>query len=240
MPAPRPARQWFPRTPVRTTYARKVIDMPDDDVPVVIVGGSLVGLSTAVFLGAQGVPSLVVERHPGTAIHPRAALVSQRTVELFRALGLQGEIEAAAAAEFVQNGAIMSVESLGGKELEWYFRSINEGVEDAEPGTAAVRHADRARAHPPQARRGGGRAPRVLVRGGRARAGRRRRDRAAPQPRRRRRAHRAHALRRRGRRRQEPDARAARHRHARATGRSPTASRSTSAPTSTRCSATAT
>ena len=107
--------------------------MPDDDVPVVIVGGSLVGLSMAVFLGAQGVPSLVVERHPGTAIHPRAALVSQRTVELFRALGMQGEIEAAAAAEFVQNGAIMSVESLGGKEIEWYFRSINEGVEDLSP-----------------------------------------------------------------------------------------------------------
>ena len=73
--------------------------MPDDDVPVVIVGGSLVGLSMAVFLGAQGVPSLVVERHPGTAIHPRAALVSQRTVELFRALGLQGEIDALTAPE---------------------------------------------------------------------------------------------------------------------------------------------
>ena len=78
--------------------------MPDADVPVVIVGGSLVGLSAAVFLGAQGVPSLVVERHPGTAIHPRAALVSQRTVELFRALGLQPEIESAAAAEFVHEG----------------------------------------------------------------------------------------------------------------------------------------
>lgn len=107
--------------------------MPGDDVPVVIVGGSLVGLSTAVFLGAQGVPSLVVERHRGTAIHPRAALVSQRTVELYRALGLQEEIEAAAAAEFVQNGAIISVESLGGKELDWYFRSINEGVEGLSP-----------------------------------------------------------------------------------------------------------
>ena len=107
--------------------------MPDEDVPVVIIGGSLVGLSTAVFLGAQGIPSLVVERHPGTAIHPRAALVSQRTVELFRTLGMQAEIEAAAAAEFVQNGAIISVESLGGKELDWYFRSINEGVEDLSP-----------------------------------------------------------------------------------------------------------
>jgi 2-polyprenyl-6-methoxyphenol hydroxylase-like FAD-dependent oxidoreductase len=107
--------------------------MSAQDVPVVIVGGSLVGLSTALFLGARGIPSLVVERHPGTAIHPRAALVSQRSVELYRALGLQDEIEAAAANEFVQNGAIVSVEALGGKELEWYFRSINEGVESLSP-----------------------------------------------------------------------------------------------------------
>jgi 2-polyprenyl-6-methoxyphenol hydroxylase-like FAD-dependent oxidoreductase len=107
--------------------------MVNDDVPVLIVGGSLVGLSTAVFLGHHGVPSLVVERHRGTAIHPRAALVNQRAVEAYRAVGLEDEIEEAAAREFVQNGAIVSVESLGGKELDWYFRNINEGVEDISP-----------------------------------------------------------------------------------------------------------
>ena len=107
--------------------------MVDEEVPVVIVGGSLVGLSTAVFLGHHGVPSLVLERHRGTAIHPRAALVSQRTIETYRAVGLQAEVEEAAAREFVQNGAIMSAESLGGKELDWYFRFINEGVEDLSP-----------------------------------------------------------------------------------------------------------
>ena len=104
-----------------------------EDVPVLIVGGSLVGLSTAVFLGHHGVPSLVVERHRGTAIHPRAALVNQRAVEAYRAVGLEDEIEEAAAREFVQNGAILSVESLGGKEIDWYFRNINEGVEDVSP-----------------------------------------------------------------------------------------------------------
>jgi 2-polyprenyl-6-methoxyphenol hydroxylase-like FAD-dependent oxidoreductase len=104
-----------------------------DDVPVLIVGGSLVGLSTALFLGHHGVPSLVLERHRGTAIHPRAALVNQRSIEAYRAVGLQEEIEDAAAREFVQNGAIVSVESLGGKELDWYFRFINEGVEAISP-----------------------------------------------------------------------------------------------------------
>ncbi len=104
-----------------------------DDVPVLIAGGSLVGLSTAVFLGARGIPSLVVERHRGTAIHPRAALVNQRTMETYRAVGLEPAIEEAAGREFVQNGAIVSVESLAGKELDWYFRNINEGVEHLSP-----------------------------------------------------------------------------------------------------------
>src|SRR4029078_3133488 len=98
------------------------------EVPVLIVGGSLVGLSTAAFLGHHGVTLVVLERHRGTAIHPRAALVSQRTIETYRALGLQDEVEEAAAREFVQKGAIVSVESLGGKELDWFFLFINEGV----------------------------------------------------------------------------------------------------------------
>ena len=104
-----------------------------EDAPVLIAGGSLVGLSTAVFLGARGVRSIVVERHRGTAIHPRAALVNQRTMETYRAVGIEQAIEEAAGREFVQNGAIVSVESLAGKELDWYFRNINEGVEDLSP-----------------------------------------------------------------------------------------------------------
>jgi 2-polyprenyl-6-methoxyphenol hydroxylase-like FAD-dependent oxidoreductase len=104
-----------------------------DEVPVLVVGGSLVGLSTALFLAWHGVPSLVVERHPGTAIHPRAAHFSQRTIELYRGVGLEPAIMEAAAQEFAQNGAIMSVETLAGRELDWYFRSINEGFETLSP-----------------------------------------------------------------------------------------------------------
>jgi 2-polyprenyl-6-methoxyphenol hydroxylase-like FAD-dependent oxidoreductase len=104
-----------------------------DDVPVLIVGGSLVGLSSALFLARHGVPSFLVERHPGTAIHPRAAHFSQRTIELFREAGVEDDVMEAAEREFVQNGAIMSVESLAGNELDWYFRNINEGFEDLSP-----------------------------------------------------------------------------------------------------------
>src|SRR5262245_42860429 len=107
--------------------------MREQHVPVLIVGGSLVGLSTSLFLADRGVGTLLVERHRGTAIHPRAASFHQRTMEIFRAVGLQQEIETAAAEEFVQNGAIVAVESLGGKELMAFFTNFNEGVEQLSP-----------------------------------------------------------------------------------------------------------
>src|SRR5262245_34647965 len=102
-------------------------------VPVLVVGGSLVGLSTSVLLADYGVPHLLVEGHRGTAIHPRAASFHQRTMEAFRSVGLQEPVERAAAGEFVQNGAIMAVESLGGKELQYFFHSYNDGVEGLSP-----------------------------------------------------------------------------------------------------------
>jgi 2-polyprenyl-6-methoxyphenol hydroxylase-like FAD-dependent oxidoreductase len=102
-------------------------------VPVLIAGGSLVGLTTAALLGSHGVPSLVVERHAGTAIHPRAASFHQRTMEIFRALSLQQQVEDAAAREFVQNGAIMAVESLAGKEIAYFQTNYNQGVEELSP-----------------------------------------------------------------------------------------------------------
>ncbi len=104
-----------------------------DDVPVLIAGGSLVGLSTALLLAHHGVPSLTVERHPGTAIHPRAAMFNQRAVEIYRGLGLEDEIVAASGREFQQDGAIVSVESLAGRELEYYFRNVNDGYETLSP-----------------------------------------------------------------------------------------------------------
>jgi 2-polyprenyl-6-methoxyphenol hydroxylase-like FAD-dependent oxidoreductase len=107
--------------------------MSDLHVPVLIAGGSLVGLSTAALLGSHGVPSLVVERHAGTAIHPRAASFHQRTVEIFRGLGIQQAVEDAAAREFVQNGAIMAVESLAGKEIAYFQTNYNQGVEELSP-----------------------------------------------------------------------------------------------------------
>lgn len=58
------------------------------DADVLVVGGSLVGLSAAVFLAAKGVAVTLVERHVGSHPHPRAVGYTARTQELYDAVGL--------------------------------------------------------------------------------------------------------------------------------------------------------
>jgi 2-polyprenyl-6-methoxyphenol hydroxylase-like FAD-dependent oxidoreductase len=109
--------------------------MSDIEVPVLIVGGSLVGMSTALLLGHHGIPSLVVEHHRGTAIHPRAAMITQRTMEVFRTVGVEQIVVRKSDEQFVQDGAIMAVETLAGKELAWFIANLNEGVRDVSPSS---------------------------------------------------------------------------------------------------------
>src|SRR5436305_12268825 len=107
--------------------------MPDREVPVLIAGGSLVGMSTALLLGHYGIGALAVEHHRGTAIHPRAAQISQRTMEIFRTVGVEQIVRQKSDEQFVQDGAIMAVETLAGRELAWFIASLNEGVRDVSP-----------------------------------------------------------------------------------------------------------
>ncbi len=73
--------------------------MRDEQTSVLVVGGGLTGLSSAVFLAWHGVPCTVVERHPDLLIHPRLRGILPRTVELFRQVGLEQAIRAAAFAD---------------------------------------------------------------------------------------------------------------------------------------------
>ena len=107
--------------------------MPHEEVPVLIVGGSLVGLTTAMLLGRHGVPSLSVERHAGTAIHPRAGHFQLRTMELLRQLGLEERVRAKSLETYSPTGGIVAVESLAGRELATYVKELNEGVEGFSP-----------------------------------------------------------------------------------------------------------
>ncbi|GAB2734799.1 FAD-dependent monooxygenase [Kitasatospora kifunensis] len=63
---------------------------------VAVVGGSVVGLTTAALLARWAVPCVLVEKHPAPLNHPRARGFSPRTVEVFRQLGVEAAIRAVA------------------------------------------------------------------------------------------------------------------------------------------------
>lgn len=105
----------------------------DTVVPVLVVGGSLVGLSTSMFLGLHGIPCLSVEKHRQTAIHPRAGYFQLRTLELMRVAGIEDRVTRAAHALYDPNGGLNAVETLAGREIASYMPDINQGIEDVSP-----------------------------------------------------------------------------------------------------------
>lgn len=104
-----------------------------EEVPVLIVGGSIVGLSAALFLAAHGVQSLAVERHGGTAIHPRAGHFHLRTLELMRSVGLEEVVRRTSLEQYPPDGGINAVESLAGHEIGYYISNLNAGVDAFSP-----------------------------------------------------------------------------------------------------------
>lgn len=62
------------------------------EVPVLILGGGPIGMSTALGLRHLGVECMLVERHPSTLDFPKGRRVTTRTVEIFRQWGLEGAV----------------------------------------------------------------------------------------------------------------------------------------------------
>jgi 2-polyprenyl-6-methoxyphenol hydroxylase-like FAD-dependent oxidoreductase len=87
------------------------------DTPVLISGGGPVGLAASLFLSQHGVRSLMVERHPGTALTPKARGINARTMEVFRQCGIDEAVRAAGLAEG-GTGLIVWTETLAGREIE--------------------------------------------------------------------------------------------------------------------------
>src|SRR5262245_30928062 len=62
--------------------------MRDIDVPVLIVGGGGAGLTASMLLSTLGIESLLVSSLPTTSVLPKAHVLNQRTMEIFRDLGV--------------------------------------------------------------------------------------------------------------------------------------------------------
>jgi putative polyketide hydroxylase len=83
-----------------------------------IVGGSLNGLTSAALLARHGVPCLVVERHPGTAIQYKFRGISPRSMEIYRGLGVEAAIRARDAIGD-RPAQVARMKHLGDPEIAW-------------------------------------------------------------------------------------------------------------------------
>jgi putative polyketide hydroxylase len=87
------------------------------EVPVIIVGGGPVGLTASILLSQAGIGSLLVERHPTTAVHPKARGINARSMEIYRQCGIEVDIRKAGLAP-EHTGLIVWTRTLSGQEIE--------------------------------------------------------------------------------------------------------------------------
>jgi putative polyketide hydroxylase len=104
---------------------------------ILVVGGGPVGLATALFLARHGVRPIVVERHAGTTIYPRATGLALRTREILREAGLEEQV-LAAGHEMASTGGKLIVDTLAGTDLRtakriWPRQTALPGADQVSP-----------------------------------------------------------------------------------------------------------
>ncbi|KIY01271.1 uncharacterized protein Z520_02823 [Fonsecaea multimorphosa CBS 102226] len=108
--------------PVDDTSAHKddgTKDMHDIATDVFVVGAGVTGLTLAALLAVSGVRALTIAKHRGTAPSPRAHVTNQRTMEIFRDMGIEERVvEVSTPLPQLGNGVMCT--SLTGLELARY------------------------------------------------------------------------------------------------------------------------
>jgi len=104
-----------------------------DEAPVLIAGGGMVGLSAATFLAQQGIRSVVIERLEASSPLPRAAYFHMRTIEMFRAAGIERVVRERSAEDFVPEGEVIAMDCLSGRVTASFIQNLNEGVDALSP-----------------------------------------------------------------------------------------------------------
>lgn len=92
---------------------------------VVIVGGSLNGLTTALLLATFGVRCVVIERHPETTVQYKFAGISPRSMEIYRSVGIEEEIRAKRTGD-QKSGEIVRGKNLADPDLKFQGKAWAE------------------------------------------------------------------------------------------------------------------
>ncbi|MCG3754463.1 FAD-dependent monooxygenase [Amycolatopsis sp. Poz14] len=111
--------------------------MPSFETDVLVVGAGPAGLTASALLAAQRVHAVTITKYPGTAHSPRAHITNQRTMEVFRDLGIEDAVREVAVPNELMGDNVWAT-SFAGQELArlktW--------------GSGTARHADYAAASP--------------------------------------------------------------------------------------------
>lgn len=93
--------------------------MQQIDTDVFVIGAGVAGLSLTALLAAQGIRVFTIAKHNGTAPAPRAHVTNQRTMEIFRDMGIEHRVKAVGT-PMVDTGSLVMATSLTGKEIMRY------------------------------------------------------------------------------------------------------------------------
>jgi 2,4-dichlorophenol 6-monooxygenase len=86
------------------------------ETDVLIIGSGPAGASAALMLSTLGVPNVMITKHRWTANTPRAHLVNQRALEVFRDMGIEDQIHHDAAGHELVGDSVVCT-SLAGEEI---------------------------------------------------------------------------------------------------------------------------
>lgn len=111
--------------------------------PILIVGGSLVGLSAALFLAWRGVPVTLIEKHRGSALHPRATGFTERTLEILRTVGIADAVPQVAPGTRLRRVRADSLAGTWQAETAWTPGEQAERTGTVSPCTGAAIAQDR-------------------------------------------------------------------------------------------------